>query len=72
MPIYEFRCDRCQHEFEELVPTGTASIPCPKCGGTETQRLASAAAFSSGGKMTTTGSGCSSCSATTCSGCGRH
>jgi putative FmdB family regulatory protein len=31
MPIYEFRCHNCRHEFEELVPIGQ-SAPCPECG----------------------------------------
>ncbi|MBM4396800.1 MAG: zinc ribbon domain-containing protein [Deltaproteobacteria bacterium] len=71
MPIYEFRCERCSEEFEELVPSGTESHPCPKCGCVRSQRLASAAAFSVGGKMTTSSSssGCSSCSTSSCSGC---
>lgn len=30
MPIYEFLCG-CGHEFEDLVPRGTAP-PCPECG----------------------------------------
>ncbi|MFH0981359.1 MAG: zinc ribbon domain-containing protein [Planctomycetota bacterium] len=40
MPIYEYRCDRCHHEFEELVrsmsePTQPA---CPACGAARVSR----------------------------------
>jgi putative FmdB family regulatory protein len=34
MPIYEYACSTCGHEFETLVRTGT--IPdCPSCHSTE-------------------------------------
>ena len=31
MPIYEYACKKCGHEFEELVRAGEQP-PCPKCG----------------------------------------
>ncbi len=73
MPLYEFRCEDCQKDFEELVRTGTETMPCPTCGGEHVHRLISRVAFSSGGKMTTTASSssnCSGCSSGSCSGCG--
>jgi putative FmdB family regulatory protein len=42
MPIYEFRCERCDARFEDLVPAGTGSMPCPECGAAETGRVFSA------------------------------
>lgn len=34
MPIYEYTCSKCGHEFEKLVRTGT--VPdCPSCHSTE-------------------------------------
>ena len=33
MPIYEFICSKCSHEFEALVPRPGAKAPCPECGG---------------------------------------
>jgi putative FmdB family regulatory protein len=42
MPIYEFRCRRCDARFEGLVPAGTVSIECPECGWDETARVYSA------------------------------
>ena len=64
MPLYEFHCPACGKDFEDLVPTGTASLPCPDCGAPDTKRLMSACGFTVGGKTTTTASssGCSSCS----------
>jgi len=32
MPIYEYSCDGCGHEFEALV-FGRDKAECPKCGG---------------------------------------
>lgn len=34
MPIYEYKCENCQHLFEKLVRNGR-DIPdkCPECGG---------------------------------------
>jgi len=41
MPIYEFSCAGCEARFEDLVPMGTKSIPCPACGSKRTTRLLS-------------------------------
>ncbi len=38
MPIYEYRCTRCNHRFERLQPVGSPPETCPRCGGT-TRRL---------------------------------
>jgi len=32
MPIYEFRCPYCGHEFDKLVPYGTDEAPCSNIG----------------------------------------
>lgn len=37
MPIFDFRCVKCGHTFEQLVRT-TAAPPCPKCKE-QTKRL---------------------------------
>jgi putative FmdB family regulatory protein len=35
MPIYEYRCELCDHAFEALV-RGASDIPhCPHCGGND-------------------------------------
>lgn len=50
MPMYDFHCPGCQHDFEEITPSGGPAPACPKCGAA-TERLMSAPAFA-----TTTGS----------------
>jgi putative FmdB family regulatory protein len=40
MPIYEYACRGCGHEFEALVRTGTEPA-CPSCRSTELERLLS-------------------------------
>ena len=49
MPIYEYACTRCGHEFETLVRNG--SIPdCPSCHSTELAKKLSV--FATGGSST--------------------
>jgi putative FmdB family regulatory protein len=42
MPIYEFRCEECGTEFEELVKTGSTPAACPSCGSERVRRVYSA------------------------------
>lgn len=37
MPLYEFHCPTCDHQFAELVPLGTLA-PCPNCGEKKVNR----------------------------------
>ena len=46
MPIYEYECRGCGHQFEQLVRTGDVPA-CPSCQGKELQRLLSQCAVSS-------------------------
>ena len=41
MPIYEYRCDPCAEEFEELVRGPDAPVACPSCGSADVDRLLS-------------------------------
>lgn len=42
MPTYEYRCDECEHKFEEFRSiTADPADTCPECGG-PVQRLISA------------------------------
>lgn len=79
MPIYEYRCQQCGCDFEELV-FGDATPPCPKCGSSETGKLMSAcrhtAGHNPGGYQGHTvpaprsgGGGCAGCSGGSCSTC---
>jgi putative FmdB family regulatory protein len=40
MPIYEYKCGKCAHEFELLV-RGTMVPKCEKCGSDQVERLLS-------------------------------
>jgi putative FmdB family regulatory protein len=35
MPIYEYRCEPCDHTFETLVRSQGDTPHCPRCGGIE-------------------------------------
>ncbi len=60
MRLYDFHCNACGHDFEELVRE-IGDARCPKCAGSEVEKTLSgfaiggkSAEFSSGG-----GGGCS-------------
>ena len=44
MPIYEYQCRKCSHEFEVLLRAGDkeSSISCPECKSKRIKRLMSA------------------------------
>lgn len=78
MPIYEYHCDACNKDFEELV-FGDAAPACPHCGATATRKLMSCCAFAAGGgdgEMSMPSSsggsgGCAGCAGGNCASCGR-
>ncbi|MBI4578929.1 MAG: zinc ribbon domain-containing protein [Planctomycetes bacterium] len=43
MPIYEYRCAKCDHQFEQLVRSfdGDADAACPECGSRKVEKLLS-------------------------------
>jgi putative FmdB family regulatory protein len=42
MPIYEYRCEKCEERYEEFLHTSDKPAPpCPKCGSEDTERLMS-------------------------------
>lgn len=63
MPLYDFRCEKCSHKFEQITssdPAGQAE--CPKCGSSENKRLVSR--FKVGGRgdlRESTTHGCHGC-----------
>ncbi len=40
MPIYEYSCEECENQFEELV-RGDETPQCPSCGSENLKRLIS-------------------------------
>ena len=48
MPIYEYVCNGCGHEFEELLARHYDKAVCPRCGAEDTRRLLSPFATASG------------------------
>ncbi len=56
MPIYEFVCNKCSHQFEKLVfSTDTSPVECPQCSGTDVGKLMSAASIRAHGIPTGSG-----------------
>ena len=46
MPIYEYACRSCEHEFETLQKISEAPlVDCPSCGAAELRKKVSAARF---------------------------
>jgi putative FmdB family regulatory protein len=42
MPLYEYVCTDCDHQFEELVSaSGTTTVACPGCSSTTVDKLLS-------------------------------
>ncbi len=51
MPIFEYRCDCCGHEFESFIwsPKDEETLVCPKCEAKDIKKLLSS--FSSRGSL---------------------
>ncbi|MFH0821870.1 MAG: zinc ribbon domain-containing protein [Pseudomonadota bacterium] len=51
MPIFEFKCTKCDNEFERLVfNSESGEVACPQCGASETRKLLSVFASSGPGR----------------------
>jgi putative FmdB family regulatory protein len=53
MPIYEYQCEKCGHQFEYLVLHSSPAPECPSCHHTELQKMISLCAVSSEGTRQT-------------------
>lgn len=76
MPIYEYVCEKCRCDFEELV-FGDDAPACPRCGAVQTRKLMSRPCRHSGGEggddapssYEGGGGGCAGCSGGNCATC---
>lgn len=71
MPIFEYICDSCKHQFEELVFGSESKVSCPKCRKRKVTKQFSVFGFKSGANFVGSGpkGGCGPCSAGSCSTC---
>ncbi len=75
MPIYEYRCKECGHEFEELVFSKEAGVNCPACKSMGVKKNFSTFGVGSSAKMPCGSGACDfsgsvpPCSAGACSSC---
>lgn len=79
MPIFEYLCEECDDQFEELVIGEQEAILCPECGSEQTRKLISSCRAKFGGRSAepgqtaaaaSAGSGCSGCGGGSCASCG--
>ncbi|MFZ0391787.1 MAG: zinc ribbon domain-containing protein [Calditrichia bacterium] len=58
MPLFEYRCEDCGNEFEELVSfTNSNDMECPECGSHNTHKKVSTFATLGGGRSSGGSSG---------------
>jgi putative FmdB family regulatory protein len=76
MPIFEYRCRRCEQEFEKLVfsHTPASEIRCTDCASEDVEKLLSTFAFTGTARKSGSSgsSSCSSCRSGSCSSCTCH
>ncbi|MGD8228665.1 MAG: zinc ribbon domain-containing protein [Desulfobacteraceae bacterium] len=71
MPIYEYKCTKCNEEFECLVFRSDESVSCPECNDDCVERLMSACSFKSSGNYSSSAgsASCTGCASKNCSTC---
>lgn len=37
--LFDFKCEDCGHEHEELVKSAVTDLDCPKCGGRSARKI---------------------------------
>ncbi|HEV8530902.1 MAG TPA: zinc ribbon domain-containing protein [Methylomirabilota bacterium] len=70
MPIYEYRCNQCEGEFEKYVPSSATAVACPSCESARVTRRLSLLSVrtnaAAAGSAPMSGGGCCG------GGCGCH
>lgn len=69
MPVFEYRCECCAHEFQKLVFSAARAVSCPACASDEVVKRPSTFGMSGVEHQT---SSCGGCSKGSCSGCSCH
>ena len=75
MPLYEYKCKDCGHQFDALrsMKDADKTIQCRSCHSEHTNRAMSVFFASSEGRsVTSSAAGCGSCGGGHCSSCGSH
>ena len=52
MPIFDYACPSCSHQFERLVPRPETTVDCPECGKVAAKQLSAFAAHLAAGETT--------------------
>ncbi|MDD5757781.1 MAG: zinc ribbon domain-containing protein [Desulfobulbaceae bacterium] len=70
MPLYDYRCQQCNHEFE-LLQLGKELAQCPLCASHDLDRLMSGFSVRGGAKEAgvASSSKCSGCAGGSCGTC---
>lgn len=60
MPIFEFRCKKCEHQFETITGSGEdgSGLKCPQCGKIGLEKLMSIFSASGTESPASSGGGC--------------
>ncbi len=70
MPIFEFRCKKCEKEFEFFIFRKNEVVVCPFCGGEDVEKLMSSFRLGGeGGSNSGSLGACSTCASKACSTC---
>lgn len=57
MPVYDYKCPKCEHRFEARHSMSEDAPPCPNCQQTGVQRVITTAPTVAGGIATHAGDG---------------
>ncbi|MGE5302164.1 MAG: FmdB family zinc ribbon protein [Alphaproteobacteria bacterium] len=70
MPIYEYQCRRCHHNFEQIILSTREKVICPQCDSRAVEkRLSVFSSPSCESEKSVPTSGCGGCGP---QGCGCH
>ncbi|MBF0459069.1 MAG: hypothetical protein HQK99_14360 [Nitrospirae bacterium] len=68
MPIFEYRCNKCDCDFEQIVNKNTV-VQCEKCGSKDVNKKMSLFGVSGTEKHVHSGGDCGGCHKSSCSTC---